>query len=40
LIDTPSQLINLIVTKDPELKIENLEYHGTEKHTTETATAY
>ncbi len=41
LIDTPSQLINLIVTKDPELVIENLENHGTEKqHTTETATAY
>ena len=40
LIDTSSQLINLIVTKDPELIIENLEYHGTEKHTTETATAH
>ncbi len=41
LIDTPSQLINLIVTKDPELIIENFESHGTEKqHTPETAQAY
>jgi DNA repair protein SbcC/Rad50 len=40
LIDTPSQLINLIVTKDPELVIENLENHGTEKYTPETAQAY
>ncbi len=41
LIDTPSQLINLIVTKDPELIIENLEKHDTDKqYTTETATAY
>ena len=41
LIDTPSQLINLIVTKDPELIIENLEKHDTDKqYTTETAAAY
>ncbi len=40
LLETPSQLINLIVTKDPELIIENFENHGTEKYTTESATAH
>ena len=40
LIDTPSQLINLIVTKDKELVIKNIKKHGQPEYTTEAAKAY